>query len=59
MTPESIQFELHSAPRGPRWIAWITKPGETLPFRSVVVVGATKEEAERNARSWAERQSAE
>ena len=54
--PDTVPFELHSAPRGPRWIAWVTLPGQPQPWRSVVVVGATREEAEDHARSWAEQQ---
>ena len=53
---DPVPFELHSAPRGPRWIAWVTLPGQPQPWRSVVVVGATREEAEDHARSWAEHQ---
>jgi hypothetical protein len=56
--PDPLPFELHSVPRGPRWIAWVTVPGQTQPWRSVVVVGATREEAEDHARSWAEQQRA-
>jgi hypothetical protein len=48
-----IPFELHSAARGPRWIAWLTRQGDSQPYQSVVIVGATREEAEGRARAWA------
>lgn len=50
-------FTVHTAPRGPRFIAWLTKDGETGPYRSVVLVAATQEEAEARARAWAEQQT--
>lgn len=45
-------FQVHSEARGPHWVAWITRPGETGPYRSVLVVGASREEAESRAREW-------
>lgn len=53
-----IPFEVRSAARGPRWIAWLTRNGESLPYGSVVIVGATREEAEARARAWATQQPA-
>ena len=47
-------YDVHSAPRGPHWIAWVSRPGSQEPERSVVVVGANKEEAEARARAWAD-----
>ena len=47
-------YEIHSAARGPHWIAWLTRDGGQLPDRSVVIVGETKEEAEARAKAWAE-----
>jgi hypothetical protein len=46
-------FEVHSEARGPHWVAWLTQPGQKSPYRSVLHVGASKEEAEARARSWA------
>jgi hypothetical protein len=46
-------FDVHTAPRGPRWIAWITRKGEEMPYRSVVLVAASREEADTRARAWA------
>ena len=47
-------FQVHSELRGSHWIAWVTRDGSAKPDRSVVVVGATREEAEDRARQWAE-----
>lgn len=46
-------FEIHSEARGPHWVAWLTQPGQQGPYHSVLHVGASKEEAEARARSWA------
>ena len=55
MAPESVQ--IHSQVRGPHWIAWVSRDGSGKPDGSVVLVGATREEAEERARQWAERTS--
>ena len=47
-------YEIRSEARGPHWVAWVVRGGETKPDRSVVVVGETREEAEERARAWAE-----
>lgn len=49
-------FDVQSAPRGPRWIGWIVRKGEQVPYRSVVLVAASRGEAEARARAWAETQ---
>lgn len=48
------QYELSAEARGPHWIAWLTRAGSgtAAPERSVVLVGETREEAERRARRW-------
>ncbi len=51
--------EVHSEARGPHWVAWITRPGENGPYQSVLLVGASQEEAESNAREWAARTAAQ
>ena len=48
------RYQIHVEERGPHWISWITKPGETKPDRAVVLVAASQEEAEARARKWAE-----
>ena len=54
MSPNPAPYEIHSAARGPHWIAWVTRPGSQQPERSVVLVGKTREEAEANAKAWAQ-----
>jgi hypothetical protein len=50
-----MAYQIHSEARGPHWIAWISRDGSGKPDRNVVLVGATREEAEANARAWGER----
>jgi hypothetical protein len=47
-------YQVHSEARGPHWIAWLTRDGGPKPYRSVVLVAASQEEAEARARLWAE-----
>jgi hypothetical protein len=53
----SGSYEIHSEARGPHWIAWVSRDGSGKPERSIVLVGATKEDAEARARAWAEQTS--
>jgi len=55
-TPSAAGWEIHTEARGPHWIGWVTRGTSTQPDRSVVLVAATKEEAEARARQWAEQQ---
>ncbi len=45
-------FEIHSEARGPHWVAWVSEPGQKGPYRSILLVGASREEAETRARDW-------
>jgi hypothetical protein len=45
-------FEVHSEARGPHWVAWITQAGLKGPYQSILLVGASREEAETRAREW-------
>ena len=47
-------FDIHSAARGPHWIAWVSRPGSEGPERSIVLIGETQDEAVARARAWAE-----
>jgi len=51
----SGSFQIHTQERGPHWIAWVSRDGSGKPDSSVVLVAATREEAEERARRWAER----
>ena len=46
--------EIRSEARGPHWVAWVADAGGK-PVGSVVLVGETREEAERRAKLWAEK----
>jgi hypothetical protein len=48
-------FEIRSEARGPHWVAWLSRPGETTPYQSILVVGATRDEAQAKARDYATR----
>jgi hypothetical protein len=50
-------YQVHSEARGPHWIAWISWDGSGKPDRSIVLVAATREEAESRAHAWAEQSS--
>ena len=50
----SGSYQIHSEARGPHWIAWISRDGSGKPDRSIVLVAATREQAESRARAWAE-----
>jgi len=54
MTASAAPYQVHTEARGPHWIAWITRGAETKPDRSIVLVAASREEAEDRARQWGE-----
>ena len=54
MTTTPGSYQVHSEARGPHWIGWITRGGETKPHRSVLLIAASQAEAELRARQWAE-----
>jgi len=49
-------YQIHSEARGPHWVAWITTGTETKPYRSVLLIAASQEEAEARAKAWADKQ---
>ncbi|HEY7171466.1 MAG TPA: hypothetical protein VH417_11505 [Vicinamibacterales bacterium] len=49
-------YQIHTEARGPHWVAWITIGADTKPYRSVLLIAATQEEAETRAKAWAEQQ---
>jgi hypothetical protein len=55
----SAAFEVHSEARGPHWVAWLSESGQKGPHQSVLLVGASREEAETRARDWGARLSAQ
>jgi hypothetical protein len=50
-TPARADREIRSEARGPHWVAWLPD-ADGKPENSVVLVGETREEAERRARTW-------
>ena len=52
---KSGTFEIRSEAHGPHWVAWLTRTSDGKPEGSVLLVGETQEEAEANARLWAEK----
>jgi predicted RNase H-like HicB family nuclease len=52
MTQQVTSDEVRSELRGAHWIAWVPDD-QGKPWRSVVLVGQTREEAEARAREWA------
>jgi hypothetical protein len=49
---DTDSFQIHSAARGPHWIAWVTRTGSDQPEGGVVSIGETQKEAETRAREW-------
>ena len=47
-------YQIRSEARGPHWIAWVIRDGSNAPDRAIVLVAASKDEAEARARLWAE-----
>ena len=50
-------FEIHTEQQNGHWVGWITREGDPKPYRSVLLVAASREEAEKRANAWAERAS--
>lgn len=55
MSTSDAQYDVRSKPSGGHWVAWLTVGDDTQPAGSAILVGRTREEAEANARRWAER----
>lgn len=50
-------YEVHSEAQNAHWVAWVTRPADPKPVRSVVLVAASREEAEKRAKAWAQQLS--
>ena len=46
---------IQSEQRSGHWVSWLTHGGTSEAVGAVLLVGQTREEAEGNARRWAER----
>ena len=47
-------YQVHTEPRGPHWVSWISYDGGGKPHESVILIARTQEEAEVRARAWAD-----
>ena len=54
MTNQAGPYQIHSEERGHHFVAWITRGGSAKPDKSILLVAASREEAEARARQWAE-----
>jgi hypothetical protein len=50
-------YQVHTAARGPHWVAWITRESDPKPYKSVLLVARTQAEAEARAQAWADKSS--
>ncbi len=55
MSTSDAPYQVHSKPSGGHWVAWLTAGDDTQPAGFAILVGQTQDEAEANARRWAER----
>lgn len=46
-------YEIRSELRGGHWVAWIVRTPDGKPDGAILLVGRTKEEAEKRADDWA------
>lgn len=59
MTTDRKDFDIKTESRGAHWIAWITRGASDKPLDSVILVGRTRDEAESEARTWADKLAAD
>ena len=59
MTIDRTDFDIKTESRGAHWIAWVTRGTSDTPLDSVILVGQTRDEAESQARTWADKLAAD
>ena len=59
MTTNRMDFDIKTESRGAHWIAWVTRGASDKPLDSVILVGQTRDEAEAEARMWADKLAAD
>ncbi len=59
MTIDRMDFNIKAESRGAHWIAWVTRGVSDKPLDSVILVGRTRDEAESEARTWADKLAAD
>ncbi len=52
-------FHIKSESRGAHWISWVTRGASDTPLDSVILVGQTRDDAEAEARTWADKLAAD
>ncbi len=55
MMTDKMDFDIKTESRGAHWIAWVTRGASDKPLDSVILVGRTRDEAESEARTWADK----
>ena len=55
MTTDRMDLDIKSESRGAHWIAWVTRATSDKPLDSVILVGRTRDDAESEARLWADK----
>jgi hypothetical protein len=51
---DGSSYQIHVEARGPHWISWISTDGTATPYRSVVLIAKTEEQARARAELWAQ-----
>ncbi|MCH7746862.1 MAG: hypothetical protein IH939_02070 [Acidobacteria bacterium] len=59
MMTNRMDFDIKTESRGAHWIAWVTRGASDKPLDSVILVGQTRDEAEAQARTWADKLTAD
>ena len=59
MIVDRTDFEIKTESRGAHWIAWLTRGSSDQPLDSIILVGQTRDEAESQARAWADKLAAD
>jgi len=56
---DRMDFNIKSESRGAHWIAWVARGASDTPLDSVILVGQTRDDAEAEARTWADKLAAD
>jgi hypothetical protein len=54
MADTHTPYQVHTEARGSHWVSWITRGQDAKPDRGILLVAASREDAEARARQWAE-----
>ena len=59
MTTDRAGLSIRTESHGAHWISWVTRGDSDQPLDSVILVGQTRDEAEMQARTWADKLAAD